>query len=126
MTLLTSETVSMLLTDLSEQDVDGYGREVILLGAEEGRLLYSDAVLEVKKFLTLEHSIIRAVLLHLEDDPCDYLYFQPQDHLLFEAKLGEVAIRIRGRERSYPYSRLGTAALDIRLDTLRELLTPDC
>jgi hypothetical protein len=115
----------MLLTDLDEMDADGYGRAVILLGADTGHPPSWDAEIEVKRFLAFERSSIRVVLLRLEDDMCDYVYFQPDDCSLFLAKMGEVGTELLNCKRNYPYSRLRTAALDVRLDALRELLSAD-
>jgi hypothetical protein len=124
-TLLNSETVEMLLTDLDETDADGYGREVILLGADASHPPSWDAEIEVKKFLALERSSIRIVILRLEDDMCDYMYFQPDDCSLFLVKMGEVGTNLLNCKQNYPYSRLRTAALDVRLNALMELLSAD-
>ncbi len=121
LTTLLAENLSALLTDLQEE-CDGYGREVLLLGLSEPAKQGMSVLEEVRKFLKLAPSQVRMVLLHLEDDRCDYLYFNPMDTEVLHRWLPHMGIQVSSRLPVYPYKQLYTASLDIRIQGLAPLL----
>lgn len=124
LTGLQQETLSLLLAELMEE-CDGYGREILLCGLHHPWSRAINLPNEVQKFLQTHPSTVRMAVLHIEDDPCDYLYLDPADEEVLSAWLPLLGIRISDELARFPYKRLGTASLDVRLPGLDELMVSE-
>lgn len=125
LTPLNLDTQAAFIKDLMERDFDGYGREILILGLSKAYRRGMNLSSEVEKFLYLQSSLVRLAILRLEDGPCDYVYLQPEDMEARQAWLPILGIDERKPVCRYPYGRLRTAALDVRLTGLRDLLNHD-
>jgi len=125
LTPLTPESVASLVADLKERDIDGYGRTVLLAGAEPARPDAAPAAAfeeALRAFSERGDGPVRIVVVQIGDSPAEHVFVphQPPAQVVQLLRSWRILPNAPGKIR--PYDELRLASLESALRSMKSLL----
>lgn len=128
LTQLNSDTLDLLSADMTEQNEDGYGRELTILTARDGNAnesrSFDDASWLLEEFVGRQTGPLELVYFQLDDSP-SYVFVKVLCSQAIESFLADQKLHPVEKKCILPYRKLGRLQIESVRNNILALSFPD-